>query len=251
VLIWLVFRITIGRNQGGVKSVISLLAISGSVLATVLISNREGGIAMEEIQKHVSSLASSGSETNSDVPRARGEFGDIERFFKTRLSQMASLTKDYERELAAIGWETILDPERLGRNSTPIMSNLIVRKAKAILAQYKNWTHDMCENSKQAIADIPVSEWAKQHMANNNAQLLEAARAWLDERWSWEAQIIAEVEQVIAWLFSRRDAWDVENDVFVFANESDLSRFKSYMTKLEKLTSQQGTREKESTGPNR
>jgi hypothetical protein len=68
VLIWLVFRTTIGRNQGGVKSVISLLAISGSVLATVLISNRAANIAMEEIQGHVSSLASSGSRT----PISRG-----------------------------------------------------------------------------------------------------------------------------------------------------------------------------------
>ena len=87
------FKKQIGRNQSGVKSVISLLAISGSVLATVLISNREGSIAMEEIQRHVSSLASSGSETNSNVPKTRGEFGEIERFFKTRLSQVASLTE--------------------------------------------------------------------------------------------------------------------------------------------------------------
>lgn len=246
VLIWLVFRSTIGLNQGGVKSVISLLAISGSVLAAVLISNREGSIAMEEIQRHVSSLASSDSETNSNVPRARGEFGEIERFFKTRLSQMATLAKDYERELAAIGWETILDPERLGRDSTLIMSNLIVQKAKTIVANYKTWTYVLCENSKQAVSDIPISEWAKQHMVNNIGQVLEEVHAGLDERWSWEAQIIAAVEQVIAWLSSKRDAWGVENGVLVFANESDLSRFNSYMTKLDKVTSQQGAREKES-----
>ena len=115
VLIWLVFRSTIGRNQGGVKSVISLLAISGAVLATVFISNREGSVALEEIQRHVSSLASSGGEPNAAVTRARGEFGEIERFFKTRLSEMASFAKDYERELAAIGWETILDPRAWAR----------------------------------------------------------------------------------------------------------------------------------------
>jgi hypothetical protein len=242
VLIWLVFRSTIGRNQGGVKSVISLLAISGSVLATVLISNREGSIAMEEIQRHVSALASSGSETNSDVPKARGEFGEIERFFKARLSQMASLTKDYERELAAIGWETILDPERLARDATLIMSNLSLQKAKSIVAKYKAWTHVMCENCKEAVSDMPVSEWAKRHMVNDIVQVLEEVHAGLDERWSGEAQIIAVVEQVVAWLFSRRDAWGVENGVLVFSNESDLSRYNSYMTKLDKLTSEQGAR---------
>lgn len=238
VLIWLVFRSTIGRTQGGVKSVISLLAISGSVLATVLISNREGSIAMEEIQRYVSALASSGSETNYNVPRARGEFGEIERFFKTRLSQMASLPKDYERELAAIAWETILDPERLGRDSTLIVSNLIVQKAKTIVANYKTRTYVLCENSKQAVSDIPVSEWAKQHMVNDIDQVLEEVHAWLDERWSWEAEIIAVVEQVVAWLSSRRDAWSVDNGVLVFENESDLSRFNSYMTELDKVTNQ-------------
>ena len=77
-------------------------------------------------------------------PRARGEFGEIERFFKTRLSQMASLPKDYERELAAIGWETILDPERLGRDSTLIMSNLIVQKAKTIVAKSQDFGRTSC-----------------------------------------------------------------------------------------------------------
>jgi hypothetical protein len=248
VLLWLVFRSTIGRNQGGVKSVISLVAISGSVLSIVLISNREASIAMEEIQRHVSSLGSSGSQTSSTVTRARGEFGEIERFFKRRLSQMASLAKDYERELAAIGWETILDPESLGRDSTLIMSDSIVEKAKKIVAKYKSWTYALCENSKQAVSRIPISGWAKQHMVNDLRQVLEEMHAGLDERWSWEAQIIAVVEQVVAWLSSRPDAWVVENGVLVFAHESDLSQFKSYMTELDKVTSQQGAREKESPG---
>jgi len=250
VLLWLVFRSTIGRNQGGGKSVISLVAISGSVLSIVLISNREASIAMEEIQRHVSSLGSSGSETSSTVTRARGEFGEIERFFKRRLSQMASLARDYERELAAIGWETILDPESLGRDSTLIMSDSIVEKAKKIVAKYKSWTYALCENSKQAVSHIPISEWAKQHMVNDLRQVLEEMHAGLDERWSWEAQIIAVVEQVVAWLSSRPAAWGVENGVLVFAHESDLSQFKSYMTQLDKITSQQGAREKESAGLN-
>ena len=245
VLIWLVFRTTIGRNQGGVKSVISLLMISGSVLATVLISNREGSIAVEEIQRHVSSLASAGREQNSNVPRARGEFGEIERFFKARLSQMASLTKNYERKLAVIGWETILDPESLGRDPTLMMSDSIVKKAKRLVTKYKSETYDLCENSKQAASGIPISEWAKQHMVSGFRQVLEEVHAGLDERWSWEAQIIAVVEQVVTWLSSRRYAWSVENGVLVFANESDLGQFTSYMTQLDKLTSQQGARERE------
>ena len=240
VLIWLVFRSTIGRNQGDLKSVISLLAISGSVLATVLIGNREASIAMEEIQRHVSSLASSGGEANSTVTRARGEFGEIERFFKTQLSEMASLTKDYEGKLAAIGCETILDPDSLGRDPTLIMSVSIVEKAKKIVADQKTSTYDLCEDSKQAVWDIPISGWAKQHMVNDLRQLLEEMHAALDERWAWETQIIAVVEQVVLWLSSRPDAWAVENGVLVFANESDLSQFEAYMIQLDKVTNQQG-----------
>jgi hypothetical protein len=248
VLIWLVFRSTLGRHQGGVKSVVSLLAISGAVLATVIISNREGSIAMEEIQRHVSSLTSSGGETNSNVARARGEFGEIECFFKTRLSQMASLPKAYERERAAIGWETVLDPESLGRDPTLMMSSSIVRKAKETVTKYRSWTYDLCENSKKAVWDLPISGWAKQYMVNDLVQVLEELHAGLDERWSWEAQIIAVVEQVIAWLSSRPNAWSVENGVLVFANESDLSRFNAYMSQLNQLTSQQDVDDSESPG---
>lgn len=248
VLIWLVFRSTMGRNQGGLKSVISLLAISGGVLTTVFISNREGSVALGEIQRHVSSLASSGGGSNAAVTRARGEFGEIERFFKTRLSQMASLAKDYERELAAIGWETILDPECLARDPTLITSDSIIEKAKEMVAKYQSRTYEMCENSKKAAWNIPISEWAKQHMVNDLRQVLEELHAGLDERWSWEAQIIAVVEQVIAWLSSRPNAWSVENGVLVFANESDLSRFNAYLSQLNQLTSQQDVDDSESPG---
>ena len=75
-------------------------------------------------------------------------------------------------------------------------------------------------------------------MVNDIDQVLEEVHAWLDERWSWEAEIIAVVEQVVAWLSSRRDAWSVDNGVLVFENESDLSRFNSYMTELDKVTNQ-------------
>jgi hypothetical protein len=255
VLIWLVFRSTIGRNQGGVKSVISLLAISGAVLVTVFISNREGSVVVGEIQRYVSSLASSDGDPKAAVTRARGEFGEIERFFKTRLSQMASLAKDYERELVAIGWETILDPENLGRDPTLITSDSIIKNAKEMVAKYQSWTYDMCENSKQAIWDLPISQWAKQHMANDLRQILEELHSGLDERWSWETQIIAVVEQIVAWLSSRQYAWSVEDGALVFANASDLDEFKSYMTQLDKLISHQdmgGFREhQDESGPER
>jgi hypothetical protein len=243
VLIWLVFRTTIGRNQGGVKSVISLLAISGSVLATVLISNREANIAMEEIQGHVSSLASSGSKSNTDIPRARGEFGKVERFFKTQLSQMASLAKDYERDRAAIGWEAILDPETLGREPNLSIGNSIITDAKDLVATYQSRTYHLCEDSKKAVWDLPISEWAKRYMVNDLRQILEEVHGGLDERWSWETQIITVVEEVFAWLSLNDHVWDVENGTLVFANESDLSRFNSYMSQLDKLTSQQDARD--------
>jgi hypothetical protein len=250
VFIWLVFRSTIGRNQGAVKSVISLLAISGAVLATIFISNREGSVAVGEIQRHVSSLASSGGEPNAVIPRARGEFGEIERFFRTRLSQLASLAKAYERELAAIGWETILDPESLARDPTLMTSDSIIERAKALVEKYQSWTYDMCENSKEAVWDIPISEWAKQHMVKDLRQVLEELHARLDERWSSEAQIIALVERVVAWLSLRQHAWSVENGVLMFANEGDLSRFESYITQLDKLTTQQDVGDSESFGIN-
>jgi len=60
-LLWLVFKNTIGRNQGGVKSAVSLAVISGSVLGVVLINSWQSGIAINEIQMQVSSLASSGT----------------------------------------------------------------------------------------------------------------------------------------------------------------------------------------------
>src|SRR6476646_6364574 len=52
-LLWLVFKNTIGRNQGGVKSTVSSVAISGSVLGVALINSWQSAIAINEIQRQV------------------------------------------------------------------------------------------------------------------------------------------------------------------------------------------------------
>lgn len=253
-LIWLIFAYTIGRQQGRVEAAISFLAISGSVFVTVRIADRQSSIAMSEIQRQVSSLAGSApgtqalpqrSEAHSASPRARGEFGEIERFVKTWLNQMASLQEDYAGELAEIGWETILDPERLARDSTLIMSKLIVQKAKDIVAKYRTWTYVFYENTRQAIPNLSVSERVRQEMANGFDYLKVTAHARHDALWEYESRIIATVEQIFVLLSSRRGAWVVEDGRIVFANQSDLTLFNSYMTTIEKLTSEQEAFEKQ------
>ncbi len=254
-LLWLIFKNTIGRNQGGVKSAVSLVAISGSVLAVIVLNHWQSAVAMNEIQRQVSSLASSDSsaqwlseskDPSSDTPRARGEFGEIERFFKTWLNQMASLRRDYAQELEAVGWDTILAPERLARDSTLIRSQWMLQKAKDIVAKYRTWTYVLYENAEQGIPSLPISERLRYEIASAFKRVKVQAHARHDELWALKVRIIAKCEEILALLSSRRDGWAVEDGRIVFANDSDLNLFNTYVSEIEKLLAAEEALEKQS-----
>ena len=82
-------------------------------------------------------------------------------------------------------------------------------------------------------------------MANGFDYLKVTAHARHDALWEYESRIIATVEQIFVLLSSRRGAWVVEDGRIVFANQSDLTLFNSYMTTIEKLTSEQEAFEKQ------
>ena len=210
-LIWLIFAYTIGRQQGRVEAAFRFwhFQLNFCHRANCRSAKQRRD---ERNPRQVSSLAGSAtgtqalpqrSEAHSASPRARGEFGEIERFVKTWLNQMASLQEDYVGELAeSVGRR--FDPERLARDSTLIMSNLIVQKAKDSVAKYRTWTYVFYENTRQAIPNLSVSERVRQEMANDFDYLKVTAHARHVALWEYESRIIATVEQIVVLLSSRR-----------------------------------------------
>ena len=148
--------------------------------------------------------------TNSNI-KARGEFGEIERFFKTFLQQLRSVQDDYAAELDSIGWETILEPETLARDSTLSGRKLTLQQATDAVAKHRTWTYVLYENARQRVRGLPVSEAIRQEIASAFTREKVKALARHDQLWTFESRIIAKRQETIALLSSRRDGWAIED----------------------------------------
>lgn len=251
--IWGIFHVAIGRKQGSKKAVISFLVIFGALIASGLIGysqQKSAAIqAITEIQKDYASVTKPATDAQGlpqriegqldTTPKTKGEFGEMERFMKTVMNKMASQRNDYLLELDAIGWDKILDSERVKQDKTLIESKMMLQKANDIVSKYRAQTYVLLENARKDIGNLNVSENLRSEMASGFDTGMAKSRSQIDTLWGLEAKTISEFENIFALLAARKGTWVVQNGQILFASDSDLSAFNSYVTAIQELATKQ------------
>ena len=210
---------------------------------------REAKQVLSEIQDQYFALIESSTDSQglpkriekpiNTTPKARGELGEIERFMKEFMNQMMSQRNDYLLEIEAIGWNDILDANRIKADKTFIESKVTIQKAKEIVKKYKEQTNTLFSNTKDNIRSLNISETSKREMLSGFDRGREKSKKNVDALWSLEGKTINEFENIINLLSARKGAWIVEGEQILFYNDSDLERFNYYIASIQKIVAQQ------------
>ena len=252
-LIWGIFYAAVARKRGAKIAGFSFLVIFVSMIASGLVGysqqKHEAKEALSEIQSQYSELIESLTDAQGfpkriekpidTTPKARGEFGEIERFMKEFMDQMASQRNDYLLELEAIGWNSILDANRIKADKTFVESKVIIQKAKEVVTKYTKRTQELLENVRGKIRSLNISESSKRSMLSGFERGMVKAKANIDAMWSLEAKTINEFENIITLLSAKKGAWVVDGEQILFYNDSDLERFNSYIASIQSIVKQQ------------
>jgi hypothetical protein len=252
-IIWGIFYAAVARKCGAKIVGFSFLAIFVSMMASSLIGyshqKQEAKRALSEIQGQYSELIESSTDAQglpkriekpiNTTPKASGEFGEMERFMKEFMDQMASQRNDYLLELEAIGWNGILDANRIKANKTFVESKVTLQKAKEIVIKYTQRTQVLLENARGKIRSLNISESSKSSMLSGFDRGMEKAKTDIDTMWSLEAKVINEFENIITLLSSKKGAWVVDGEQILFYNDSDLERFNSYIGSIQHIIQEQ------------
>lgn len=250
---WGIFYAAIGRKQGGKKVGLSFVAIFGSLIASGLIgySQQKSAAtqAISEIQRSYTSITRSGTDAQGQpqriekeldaTPKTKGEFGEMERFMKAFMNKMASHRNGYLLELDAIGWEKILDAERVKQDKALIESKIMIKKAKDIVKKYRAKTYVLLENARKDISNLNISDNSRREMASGFDRGMAKSRSTVDAVWDLEAKTISEFEKIFVLLSARNGTWVVQNSQILFARDSDLNAFNSHLAAIQKLTFEQ------------
>ncbi len=240
------------------KSGLAFVIIFSSLIASSLIgySQQKGATtqAITEIQKSYSSVISSGTDEQNmpqriqelldTTPKTKGDMGELERFMKIFINKLASQNNDYQLELEAIGWQKILDPERINQDASLIESKITIRNAKNIVKKYKAKTFNLLENAREDIGKANVSEELRQQMQIGFNKGMEESGTQIEAIWDLEERTISEFGNIIALLSARKNTWVIENGQIMFTYDKDLKSFNYHISTIQELVEKEEAMQK-------
>lgn len=251
ILIWALFYTIFLRGRGGQPGAIAFAAIFVSLLAGGLYaaekSKGQVQIAVSSVQEELSRVAKASRDPDgfatrierspASAPKAEGEFGEMERVMKRFIDTFAALQNDYLSELNAIGWNSILDANRLRQDPALSETRTILTRAKVIVAKYRQKTLDSIAEGQEHIGRLNLSASTKKQMSDGYARGMKKGVDQAENLWELENQILLEVGNIVSLLGT--SGWEVQGTTLVFHRDLDLDKYKSYLANIEKLGTQQ------------
>ena len=250
--LWAIFHAIFLRKRGTKISGISFVAIFIALFAGGLIAasrqQQQAVQAVSSIQQELGRVASASTDssglparierTPTEIPKAKGEFGEMERFAKEFIDRFVAQRNDYLLELDAIGWNSILDAKRIRNDTTLSESKMMIARAKIIADKYEKKTADLMNGTRAHINALNMSESNKREMLAGFERGMSESGNKIDEQWKLEMQVLFQFENIILLLAARKN-WEVQGDQILFYNEDDLARFNSYIGTIQRLVQQQ------------
>lgn len=251
-LVWGVIHALFMQKRGGMINTIAFVAIFLAFFAGGLISvqrqKQEAVQALSSIQQDISRMEAAAKGQSrlptrvkrgtAHAPIASGEFGEVERFIKEQFDRIVAQRNDYLLELEAIGWDSILDANRIRNDPTLFESRAMIERAKAIVDKHEKKTAVLMQEAREHIELLNVSEIKKKDMLSGFEKAMAKSGKQVAEQWGLEKQVLFQVENIVR-LLAANKTWRVEGGQILFYNDDELARFNSYIRAIQDLTQRQ------------
>ena len=177
--------------------------------------------------------------TGNATASSSGRSGQIDKFLRESINQMVALRSQYQAELYNIGWNRLLDPDRIALDTRLVKSKATILQAKEIVDKYEKQVNALLDNMRNDINRLNLS-------ANEKAEARKAFETGTQESSETRSQIW-QLERAIAWkcgamidyLYWDYGNWSVSDGQIIFSNNEKAAAYNRYLEAIEKLVSQQ------------
>lgn len=252
-IVWGAFYLLSARKLGAKVARISLAALLFAAILGFSYGftrrHEESEKAMGEIKRQFNSFVKSSvdkdgvpkkmDKTADTTPKAMGDFGEMEKFFKEMLNGVADIRNSYIAELKKIGWEGILDARRLKTDKELSRSREILRDAKDAVANYRVKMEIFFKQTRAKLQDIDMDDSAREKFIEGFDEGFAQSRKQLEESWDLELKIVEEFEKIINRLAETRGSWAIENEKLLFSSQAALDEYNAHLEAIDKMTARQ------------
>lgn len=189
-----------------------------------------------------------GPRRKSPKPGAEGVMEDM---VIDLLDEVAELRNHYVRDLETIGWDNILDMQRLRSDVGGTESRVIVGQARRLLSRYEAGVASVVDSVPSRIDATPnLTEKDRYNMKTGFrvgfGRTEDRRREMM--KLEWEGLTVT---QNILDLLEDRSSWDLINGDLIFADEAQVSHFNDQVARMAAISERQETLMKEGFAANR
>lgn len=157
---------------------------------------------------------------------------------KTIMNRMLAVRTDYEREIEAMGFAQVLDPQRLHADKNLVKTKALVANARSTVARYRARVSDLVVQARRDIENAGLdAENTRAALAGFDAKA-DKGKAQILETWDMEAELVEDFDKVVT-ILDQAKGWRVENGGFVFQRNADVAQFNAAIKKLQAAAAQQ------------
>jgi hypothetical protein len=257
---WPLFHLVFLRKRGPKRSILCLTVIFAAMFVGGLIGQdrqkRELLSAFSEFHQEANRMAQESVDPSGipkTIPRRAtstssltGDASEVDRFMKDYADQVAGWWNEYVLDLNAIGWNSLLDGQRIKHDKGLSESKLIINRAKSIVAKYEQKTSTLIKDTREGIKSLNVSmELRRAVLAGFEEGVLNLERN-ISEHWALEKDAVQQCENIIT-LLERSNGWEIVDGQLLFEMERDLNSFNHFLEKMEQIAAKQDHLAKERT----
>lgn len=247
------FYFAVGRRLSAAKLAPSLLALVIIMITTAFVTHQryrhELHSAADSLSKHFSEMEKNiGTDedlkpqrTVDTTPSTTGSAGQMELFAKRHLNRNIELRNQYLAELAANGWNDILNGDRLTKDIDFSESRLIIARTKASIQKFGLKTRATLDEARADLDKLDLTSLEKAQFAAGFEKGAQESVKTADEIWELESRVVGHVEEMIEFLATRRNEWTVQQNQMLFQKDEDAEKFNSYMAAIQATAAEQET----------
>jgi hypothetical protein len=174
-------------------------------------------------------------ETEFRFEKKNSPTNDMEKvreWMRSFFNEMITLQNEYLAALDKDGVNTLLDANRVAKDTNFRDSKAIINRARKTVQKFR-------AKAKSILADLPNQ--LKNYSLNDdiNKEILSGYRESagrslpsLEEMWDLEIKVIDHMDDLIKHLETTRDHWYPEEGMFLFERDGDLEKFNAIMAKI-------------------
>jgi hypothetical protein len=244
-LIAVVFHFVVGRRlaRSNRESWLAFVAIYVALIASGIIggwqNERVASQAVAEIRNAYAPLVKnlrdgtmpSSVSVNANAT-ATTEFGELQQVLAKTANKALAVRRDYTTELTAIGWHTVLAPDRIARDSQQTRGRLMVAQAGKIVRKYRAETDAVTRDARVALAGLSLSPTVKAATLANFDRSAASSRTIAHTYWGLEADVVAQTGAILDLLAARKGQWEVSDGHLLFARQADLDTFNGHIAAI-------------------